>query len=272
MGLVIGVLQLLFVILMLGGILLFLFNFALAWAWSQHRVQAENEQISFANILTTASIEWIAMVILSAGQFRKLKPFFEAPPLEYIDPSELPGKQIPLIFIPSLHTAGGLFSILMWRLKKHFYVSLWPHSWKSFLKDSRLLEDELSEYIRMVLQKTKSPRFRVLSFGSSRRIVSRVLSSEEFSKSCDKWIALSAPETASSTMKFLQTERIKSSYLEDTAPLFRSPDLLIYGNHDMICYPLSVWGELKKYPVSPVGHYSLLVHPEIVQKVLEELS
>lgn len=257
---------------MLGSILLFLFILASTWTWAQYQTQTQKIEISLSEILTTASIEWIAMVILSFGQFRSLKPLFEAPPLEYVKPEQLSTKQIPIIFVPSLHTSGGLFSILMWRLKKHFYLSLWPYSWRSFLKDSRLLEDELTEFIRTVLKETKSSKFRILSFGSSRRIVSRILSSDEFSKHCEKWIALAAPETMSATMRFLQTERLRSSYFEDTTPLVRSPDLLLCGTHDLFCYPPSVFGEGRTHRVSPVGHYSLLIHPDVVQKTLEELA
>lgn len=271
MAVVQDILQILFVILMLGIIGLFALNLMLSWAWAQNQSSDLKTSHGLRDILSIASVETIAQIILGIGHFRKPKVFLDAPPLDSVA-SHFVRKQLPVIFIPSLHTGAGLFSVMIWRLKRHNYSSLWPFAWKPFLKDHELLEDQLADYLRQVLIRTRGTRFRIVSFGSSRRVISHVLQMPEFKEACEKWIAFAAPSKASATMKFMLTARIRSSYIEDESILTKHPHALLVGTHDIYCYPKEVFGEDNIEFVEPVGHYSLMIHPSVTQKAIEELA
>jgi hypothetical protein len=267
------ILQLLFIALMLGIMSLFALNLALAWAWAQSEALSENKNFSFSEVLSTAAVEWSAQLILAIGHLRPPQIFLEAPPLDAPSSSTKAfRKQLPIIFVPSLHTGSGIYSLSIWRLKRHHFTSLWPFSWKPFLRDRILLEDELVQFILKMLDQTKSPRFRLVSFGSSRPVVASALSRPELLERCEKWIAISAPETAGPAMRFLLTPRTKSCYLTDTAKASRQPDFQLCGTHDIYAYPSANFGDSPKEWIEPVGHYSLMIHPAVIQKSLEEMG
>lgn len=264
MGWLLALCQYIFILMMLGIIALFLFHLLLSWAWAQQN----REPIDFAGFFSTGAIEWGAMVVLHACRLFKARPFYETPPLRYEAASQF---QFPIVFVPSLHSGPGIFRILVWRLKKHFYSSLWPFSWRPFLQSSVLLEDELAQYLIQLLKKTESTNFRIISFGTSRPIVGRVLERPELKGRCDHWIAISAPAQLSPTLRFLSTARLKSVFTDETSPMMQ-PHLLIRGSSDTFCYPDDVWNHEKQLIISPAGHYASLLHPTTVQTVLEELK
>jgi len=253
---------------MLGILLLFLFLLLLSWTWAQVSEDADQDSIGLTEILSTTGIEWGAILTLTLGQIRGVERFWEAPPLSA---GIISARQIPIVFVPSLHTGSGIFKILIWRLQKHFFTSLWPFSWRSFLKSNDLLEDQLLKFIQDVLKTTRSSQVRVVSFGTSRPVISRVLAHPSLSDYQKKWIAISAPKTLSRTLKFLSSVRLKSVFQNDFR-IGQEPNLLIRGSHDVFCYPKDVWGETQSITISPVGHYSVLLHPATVQRTLDELS
>lgn len=252
---------------------LFALNLALAWSWAQAQALANNLNLSFAEVLSTAAVEWSAQMILAVGHLKPPQIFLEAPPLDSPSTSTQSfRKQLPIVFVPSLHTGSGIFTLMIWRLKKHHFKSLWPFSFKPFLRDRALLEDELVVFIQKLMQRTKSQRFRLVSFGSSLPIVSGALSRPELRDHCEKWIAISAPQSASAAMKFLVTPRIQSCYLQDEFKMQRQPDFQLCGTHDIYAYPSSLFGDGPKEWIEPVGHYSLMTHPSVVQRTLEEMG
>ncbi len=256
--------QLIFVLFMLGIMCLFLLVLLQTWSWAQQ----QEPEMSFADILSTTAIEWGALITL---MFTHLKPpaiFNETPP---IGREKHDAKQYPILFVPSLHTGRGVFSILCWRLKKHFYTSLWPFQWKPFLNSSALLEDQLLQFILEITRKTNSPILRVMSFGSSHPIVARVLDHPSLSHITKKWISVSGPRSMSQTMKFLSTRRIREVFAADFK--FRSrANLLIHGSRDVFCWPESIFEAERMVSVHPVGHFSVLLHPTTVQRALDEFS
>src|SRR5690606_37099082 len=133
-------------------------------------------------------------------------------------------------FVPSLLTGAGIFQVLKWLLKNRHFKSLWPYTWKTFLRDRLLLEDHLRSYIEHVLAKTEASHFRIISFGSSRPIVAAVLARADMTKACDKWIAISSPLRPTQTMLFLAGKRFEAAYAE-RSPTEREPNLVIFGTH-----------------------------------------
>lgn len=264
MELVILLAQTFFVIFMLSIILLFSFILLLTWAWAQQR----DEETSIIEVFSTTSIEFGALLTLLPGQLFPPSVEHEAPPLSS---GKISSTQVPIVFVPSLHTGRGIFTILFWRFKKHFFTSLWPFEWKSFLKKEELLEDQILEYFVQVIHRTKSNRLHILSFGSSRKLVGRALLSPQLSGIEKKWIAISGPRILGQVYRFLSTARIRSLLKEDSRPE-AEPHLLIRGTHDVLCFPDSVWGETRQSIIHRVGHYSTLLHPTTVQRALQEFS
>lgn len=191
----------------------------------------------------------------------------EAPPLKELEAAP---HQIPIIFVPSLHLGSGCFSFLFWRLKKNFWNNLWPFQWKSFLEKTELLEDQLFEYIQEVISRTQTQRFRVISFGTSRPLVARVLNNPKLKAYCDHWVAISSPEKLSPTLKFFGTRRMYDAYekFEES----KKPDLVIVGEGDLICYPREVFGEGQRLQVPQVGHFGTLLHAHTTQAIMKELE
>lgn len=248
---------------MLGVMALFLLNILAAWAWAQ----SQSREVSLAEILSTAGIEWGSMLVFGVCHLFPPSRTLEAPPLFFI---ESPRRQSPIVFIPSLHTGRGLFKILIWRLKKHHFSSLWPFTWKSFLTSSVLLEDQIRDFLNMVIQRTQSSQITIISFGTSRPVISRVLNDPILRASCQTWIAISAPEQISSTLRFISTPRLRSVFQNNgDGP---QPDLVITGSHDTFCYPDSVFGNVRRVTIEPVGHYGSLFHSEVVQNIMRELN
>lgn len=238
MGFFLFLVELLFALSMVFILVLFGFSMNLAWAWAQHQ---KSESSSFADIISAAAIEWGAILHMVASHFISPKVFYQAPPLA--DETKVSPQQLPVVFVPSLRTGPSIFLFLIWRLKKNFWNSLWPFEWKSFLKDPRLLEDQLFQYIQDITHRTGAKRFRIVSFGSSRPIISSLLSREDLSAYCDRWIAISAPKKLAEAYLLLRTPRVKLAY-EELSPLSkREPDLLVTGENDIFCYPSDVWGE-----------------------------
>jgi len=264
MTLVISVLQLLFALFMLCIIGLFLFSLLMSWSWAN----SQKEGIKLREIVSMAGVEWGSMIILLFGHLFPPGIFYHAPPLSRGAKSS---KQIPIIFVPSLHTGSAIFFSLIWRLKIHHYTSLWPFSWKSFLRSPTLLEDNLANHINKVLDKTQSSRFRIVSFGTSRPLVSRLLSRTNFKKACDKWIAISAPGSMSKTMRFLTTSRMNITY-SDLETCEKKPDVLVHGTHDTYCFPSTIWDVEKRVSIRPIGHYGTLLHSVTVRTILEEIA
>lgn len=259
--------QALFILFIFAIALLYLFCLLLAWAWGQSTSEIEEDQMSFGFLLSTAAIEWGAILTLIPGQILGSKIFHEAPKIT--SGRESP-KQIPVIFVPSLQTGAGIFRILLWRLKEHYFTSLWPFSWKPFLIANDLLEDQLLDFLQNILKKTESPAIRMISFGSSRPVIGRVLKHPSLSEIQVKWIAISAPKSLSQTLRFLSSPKSKSVYSETRMGL--EPDLLIRGQTDLFCYPDSVWGEGRQLKLPTVGHFAAVLYPTTVQRILDEIS
>lgn len=265
MTFVLVLLEILFILFMLGSILLYVFVLNITWTWAQHHLST---QPSFREILSLAAIEWGAIISLEFSHLFRMKIFFEAPPIAQ---SDVTPQQLPVVFVPSLHTGAGIFNFLFWRLKKNFWNSLWPFRWKPFLNQPELLVDQLRQYIQNVIERTKTNRFRIVSFGSSRPIVSRLLDDQKLSIYCDKWIAISSPAQLSAPLELLSTRKLKLAYRK-SENLERNPDLLIVGENDFWCYPDKVWGNSKRISLSRVGHFGTLLHSTTTQNVLKELS
>ncbi len=268
MNLLVLILEILFTVFMLSILGLYIFWLLLTWSWAQHQTKNDAGQSPrWKDVLSMASIEWGAVLTLVATHLQRVHFVYRAPPLRFEDETR---RQWPIVFVPSLHTGRGLFAIPIWRLKKNFYSSLWPFTWKSFLNSSSLLEDELAHYLTDLIQKTEAPYFRMISFGSSYPIVARVLERPEIKKHCRQWIGISAPSQMSSTMTFLSSKRLREAYQNTDLPRF--PDLLIRGSNDSVCYPDDVWKAEREVVISPVGHYSVLLHSTCVRTLLDEMS
>lgn len=262
--------EMLFCLLMLGIMGLFFLSLVFSWSWAQ---QKAGSSISLTDILAAAAVEWGAFLSLLVTHFLPLKSFYEAPPLGLEEASP---QQLPVIFVPPLHTRSTIYLLLVWRLKKNFWNSLWIFNWKSFLQEPELLEDQLCAFIDKVIHRTEARRFRIISFGSSRPIVAKALDRKGLRAYCDKWLAISAPAYLSSFYQFISTKRMKSAYAHHTShhtsETPKNPDLVICGENDFFCYPLEVFGESKKIVLPNVGHYSSLLHSSTTQAVMKELS
>lgn len=250
---------------MLGILALLLFAFLFSWAWAMNQ---EEKKLSFSEILAVAAVEWGAFLSLLAAHLRPHRDFYEAPPLRDRD---ITSHQLPIIFVPSLHLGAGVFRFLMWRLRKNFWNSLWLFRWKSFLNDPELLEDQLQTYIATVIERTKASRFRIVSFGTSRPLVSQVLSRPDLAAYCDKWIAVSSPKLLPKSLNFLSLARAKKSY-QRFQKEGRDPDLLIVGENDFFCYPTECWGEVKQVILPHVGHFGAALHALCTQNIMRELQ
>ena len=265
-----GLFEFTFIVLMLGLLTLFLGSLLVAWTWA-HRMSLapESRSISLSEVLTIAGVEWGALVTLIACHWSPLRPYFESPKFE---PKDLGGPlrstQLPVVLVPSLHLGNSVFRILFWRLKSNYFKSLWPFAWKSFLNQSTLLEDQLSRYLETVFEKTGSDRAFVISFGSSRPLVSRVLSRPRFSSKDIRWFCVSGPSTKPETYTFISTPRLKSAFSQE-APL--DPQLLIVGERDTVAFPQKVFGDTF-VSVPDVGHYGVLLHSRTVQSLLDALE
>lgn len=258
--------QVLFIIFMLGIMALFLFSLLFTWAWAQQSEPAP----SFAEILAISGIEWGGMLtLLMVGHLLPPKIFFEAPPL---DSPHVSSRQIPIVLVPSLHTGRGLFFLLCWRLRKNFCASLFPFSWKTFLHTKELLEDQLLGFIESVLAKTKSTEIRVISFGTSRPVVTRVLTHRRLDSVKAKWIAISSPKSLGLTLKFLTTKRLQQAYETQPEDIDIDPQLHIIGSHDVFCYPKELFGNGRSTVISMAGHYSILLQSQVVLKIMAEFG
>lgn len=264
----IGILQLVFILFVVSIGLLFIFFLLLTWTWAQNLEDEGSENANLSDLFSTTAIEWGAILTLVLNQILSAETFWEAPPLNESAPNP---KMVPILFVPSLHTSAGIYRILIWRLKKHFFTSLWPFSWKPFLMMNDLLEDQLLQFIHDVLRNTRSHKLRVISFGSSRPIVSRVLQHSSLSEIDKTWISISGPKSISRTLKFLTTRRLRSVFHEDFKNSM-DPHLLIRGTRDVICYPDSVWGPQRSAVISGIGHYASLLHPTTLQRILSEFE
>lgn len=258
-------LESLFVAAMLFISILFVGFLNLAWSWAQEHPK----NLSLRSVFAAASIEWGAFLSVMLSHFYRLKAFYEAPPIK--DLAAQP-RQIPVIFIPSLNTKASLFLFLFWRLKARFWNSLWPFNWKSFLEDPELLADQLSSFIEQVLLTTGSQSFRVISFGSSRPLIGKVLQQEHFLNRCDRWIALSAPQKLSRVYKFLGSVRVQRVYNDIRYEEQRKPDVLIVGQNDLFCYPEDVWGNQPSIKLDSMGHFGVSLHSTTTQSILSELA
>ncbi len=237
----------------------------LSWTWAQHQ-HSLGRSIKFSEILSAATVEWGALLTLILCHVRRLQPYHEAPPLKE---GEYSVQQIPVIFVPSLHLGVESFQFLFWRLKKNYWNSLWPFQWKSFLQDPVLLEDQLRNYLIDVISKTEAKRFRIISHGTSRPIVSRVLNDQNLHAYCDRWIAISAPQKLSQSLSFLTSKRVLAAY-ENREGIDKSPDLNIIGENDSLCYPREVFGEGRQVTLNQVGYLGSLLHSTTTQSILKE--
>lgn len=250
-----------FVMSVLCITLLFVIAFALSWS----RAQSEAPHLGFIEILTIAGIEWGAWISLMAAHLRPVKSFHEAPPLKTAYPHP---RQVPIIFIPSLHTSCRIFGMLLWRLKQNFCTSLWIFSWKSFVRDELLLKKSLLVFIQEIAAETKSNEIHLISFGTSRPVIASLLEDPGLKNLRFRWIAISAPAFRSSTLRFLSTDRLNNTFKSES-PTQKQPDLLIRGSEDFFCYPNDIWGKVPNIVVERMGHYSTLLHSKTTQTVLE---
>lgn len=257
--------ELIFVGLMLGVLAILLLALLFAWAWGMQRDQ---DSLNVIDILAVASVEWGAFLTIVAAHFKPLRNFYEAPPLKG---KEFSAQQLPVIFVPSLHLGAGLFHFLTWRLKKNFWNSLWLFQWKPFLRDPILLEDQLYSFIQRTLRTTQASQFRIVSFGTSRPLVAKVLGRSDLAEYCDKWIAISAPEDLPRSLRFFSSLKTGKAYLS-SAEKRRAPDLLIVGENDFFCYPEACWGEGKKVVLPHVGHFGASLHALCTQSIMKELQ
>ncbi len=263
-----GAVQLCFSLLLTVLLGLWLVSLSLAWSWAQQRSLNDKTSVSLAEVLAIASIEWGGFLTLAALQWLKRRPVYEAPPIR---PQESPRSHYPIIFVPSLHLNSGLFQILQWRLHKHHYKSLWPFDWPSFLKNADLMEEELLRFIESRIQKTKSPEVTIISFGTSGPIVAKTLKRPELHGVKIRWLGISAPLKPTAPLSFLQTERWKSS-LTLISEGRRSPDAIVAGERDTLCYPVEVFERTPDLQLKDVGHFGALLHSSTTQFVLDFLK
>jgi hypothetical protein len=268
MDLLLGAVQLGFALLLTVLFGLWFVSLSLAWSWAQQRSLSEKTSVSLAEVLAIASIEWGGFLTVAALQFLRRRPVYEAPPIRS---QESPRSHYPIIFVPSLHLNSGLFQILQWRLHKHHYKSLWPFDWPSFLRNADLMEEELLRFIESRIQKTNSPELTIISFGTSGPIVAKTLKRAELQSLKVKWLAISAPIHPTAPLSFLQTERWKSSVTLLTESL-QSPDAVIAGERDTLCYPVSVFERMPDLHLRDVGHFGALLHSSTTKFVLDFLK
>lgn len=230
----------------------------------------KSANISLSEIFTTAGIEWGAFVTLLVCQIKGLDAVWEAPKFEEKDlETKIRSTQIPVILIPSMHFGASMFRFLYFRLRSHFYKSLWPFSWKSFLQDANLLEDQLARFLEDTLEKTGAPAFFVISFGSSYPIVAKCLSRPRFASKKFKWISISGPQIKSAPMKLISSPRIRSAFMQPTEG---KPEMQIVGECDTLCYPHEVFGTPSPILIPNMGHYGVLLHSKTTQSILEAIS
>ncbi len=250
---------------MLSVILLYVFLFSCVWSWAQNR---PDSRLDLLGLISTAAIEWGAILSLALMHFYPARVFNEAPPLST---TEVNPQHIPIIFVPSMHTSASIFNFLIWRLKKNDWYSLWPFHWKFFLNDSELLQDQLFTFISEVIEKTKAQRFRLISFGTSRPIVLKVLNRGDLKAYCDKWIAISSPLKLSSFYSFVSSPKLKKVYGDESLEA-KDPDIQIVGEDDFFCQSADHFGNGKKVVVPKIGHFASLLHSSTIQHTLKELS
>jgi hypothetical protein len=273
MEVIVGLLQLSFIVVMLGLLSILLICLLLSWTWAQHR-SMEGKPLSFASWMSAAAVEWGAIVCLLASHLKKPKTVHYTPRfLSREDGAQMPPTQRPIVFVPSLHSSSRLFQFLVYRLRSNYFKSLWPLSLPSFLKDPELLVWDLKNRLLEVHRKTGSFEFHVVSFGSSRPLVAQALS--EISQMYGiqlRWICLSGAAKISGPLQFLappRTLRIYESWPREE----RSPDLLVSAENDFFLYPDSIWGSSLRHVVVPdVGHFACLLHSATVQAILSELQ
>lgn len=273
---VLASLEFLFVLLMLACLTSFFFSLLFAWTWAQaqnstHSTPGAGRSVSFNELLSVAAVEWGAFLTIMTCHLLPMRSFHEAAPLR---DGEFTIQQVPVIFVPSLNLGASSFQFLFWRLKKNYWNSLWPFQWKSFLESPDLLEDQLRNFIKQVILNTEAKRFRIISFGTSRPIVSRVLDDTNLQAYCDRWIAISAPEILPDTLRFVTTKKSLNCYsptYSASANSKKRPDLVILGENDFICYPRQVFGESRQLVLSQMGHLGSLLHSETTQAILKEL-
>ena len=262
-----GLFEALFVLGMLLLMAILLGSLLLAWSWGQKSSLVDGgKNMTFSEILTVAGIEWGAFIVLFFSQWSRLPTFQESPRLEKGESPKV--SQLPVVLVPSLHLGSGIFRVLMWRLKSHYFQSIWPFSWKSFLHQNTLLEDQLHRFVLECLERTGSNAITIVSFGSSRPLVSRVLNRPDLSDKQIRWICVSGPKESSDVYRFLSTPRLRKAFEQKT---YLEPDVLIVGKNDTVCYPSSIFEE-SALVIPEVGHYGCLLHSTTVQKILDELS
>ncbi len=259
-------LELCFILFVIFALLSFLVSLLFTWSWGQTQSDL-GHSISLRKILSVTAVEWGAGLSLLGCHFKKLHTYHEAPPLVS---GQHTIQQVPVIFVPSLHLGVESFHFLFWRMKKNYWNSLWPFRWKSFLENPELLEDQLHHYLLEVIRATATQRFRIISYGSSRPIVSRVLKRADLQAYCDRWIAISAPEKLPSSMRFVSSKKLLQVY-EESSSEYRRPDLLLIGENDTLCSPREVFGSGRQIILDQVGHFGALLHSTTTQSILTEL-
>jgi len=261
---------------MLACLVSFFFSLLFAWAWAQAQNSAQTagglgRSVSFTELLSVAAVEWGAFLTIMICHLIPMRYFHEAAPLR---DGEFTVQQVPIIFVPSLNLGAASFQFLFWRLKRNYWNSLWPFQWKSFLESPDLLEDQLRNFIKQVVSNTEAKRFRIISFGTSRPIVSRALDDSNLQAYCDRWIAISAPEVLSDTLRYVSTKKSLQCYGVNYSSNVNSkkrPDLVICGENDFICYPRQVFGDSRHLVLGHMGHLGSLLHSDTTQAILKEL-
>lgn len=275
MGVLAAVLQIVFGLIM--SILLILFGFFLltAWSWAQHQTENDSEpHPKWVDIISLAAVEWGAFLTLLAFHGRRLENIWEASQFAPRDwEQRIPSTQLPIVLVPSPLWSSSLYRLLFYRLRAHYYKSIWPFSFKSFVRDQSLLQYDLEVFLKEVMAKTGSLKLTVISFGSSRPLVARALASKELASLDVQWIAISAPSKLSAPHKLLRWPSIHSIY-SNAGDEVRAPDILIRGERDSLTYSRdNVWGQpLRTEIIQDVGHYGALLHSKAVQQILAVLE
>lgn len=259
------VLEILIALLCMSCLISFVAIFSFTWSWAQQQKQV----VEMREILGIAATEWAAVLVCFLLQLAPLKSFFEAPPLANMSASP---QQIPVIFVPSLHTRAGIFFPFYWRLKGLFFNSLWFFDWHFFLKDPSLMEDELSQFIDDVLLKTQAQRFRLVSFGSSRPIVSKVLQNPKRLSYCEQWIAISSPTRLGGFQKMLLSRRMKNAYEDFQNANQKTCDLSFHGQRDLFFSEESLSDLSQQARGFTTGHFGCLFEVEMIDEVERKLS
>ncbi len=262
MNFILAILQLLFILSIAGVLTLFVIAFALSWT----RHQEVAPQASLFDILTVAAVEWGAWITLGLFMLKPSHSFFEAPPER---DQALHPHQIPIIFIPSLHTNGRIFNSLRWRFEQNFCTSLWIFSWRAAISEPQLLETQIVHFLQDVLENTRSRSIRIISFGSSRPLVARALDRAAFETISIRWICISGAAKLSKTHHFLHTRRLLKTY---QLPFQRVPDRVLIGEHDLFQYPISLFDHPSPVVLEGVGHYASLLHSATIQTILKDFE